>query len=275
MIEPNCRLSITRQCRLLGLSRSWVYHREQPADEATLGLMRVLDALHLDYPWMGSRSLRCQLREQGLLVSRSRVRRLMRLMGITAVYRKPHTTIAAQGHKVYPYLLGRMAIDRPNQVWAADMTYIPMARGFVYLVAIMDWHSRRVLAWRLSNTMTSDFCVEALEEAWARYGHPEIFNTDQGSQFTSEAFTGVLKAAGVAISMDGKGRWMNNVFIERLWRSVKYEEVYLHAYASVAEARTGLDRYFRFYKIKRTHQSLAERTPDAVYFNWNELRKTA
>ena len=224
---------------------------------------------------MGSRSLRDQLQLRGFSVSRDRVRRLMRKIGIRAIYRKPRTTIPEKGHKVYPYLLAGLTIDRPNQAWAAEITYLPMARGFVYLVAIMDWHSRRVLSWRLSNTMTADFCVEALEEALSRYGTPDIFNTDQGSQFTSSAFTDVLKASGVAISMDGKGRWMDNVFIERLWRSVKYEEVYLRAYDTVAHARAGLDRYFAFYNARRTHQALDRRTPDEVYFKIEGLREAA
>ncbi len=275
MIEPNHRLSIARQCRLLSLPRSSFYHRALPTPDTELELMRHIDALHMDHPWMGSRSLRDQLQRLGFSLCRDRVRRLMRKAGIGAVYRKPRTTIPAQGHKIYPYLLGGMSIELPNQVWAADITYLPMARGFLYLVAIMDWHSRRVLSWRLSNTMTADFCVEALEEALSRHGPPQIFNTDQGSQFTSEAFTAVLKANEVAISMDGKGRWMDNVFIERLWRSVKYEEVYLRAYDSVAEARLGLKRYFRFYNTRRTHQSLDRQTPDEVYFRCDGLREAA
>jgi len=275
MIKSGHRLSVTSQCRLLSLPRSTFYHRAQPTPARELELMRRLDELHLQFPWMGSRSLRDQLGRAGFAVSRDRVRRLMRRIGIRAVYRRPRTTIPEQGHRIYPYLLGGLSIDRPNQVWAADITYLPMARGFVYLVAIMDWHSRRVLSWRLSNTMTADFCVEALEEALARYGRPEIFNTDQGSQFTSSAFTEVLQAAGVAISMDGKGRWLDNVFIERLWRSVKYEEVYLRAYDTVAHARDGLKRYFAFYNARRTHQSLDRRTPDEVYFQTDGLWEAA
>lgn len=275
MIEPGHELSLIRQCGLLTLARSSVYYRPTPTPEEELRLMRELDELHLEHPWMGSRSLRDQLRRRGLPVGRDRVRRLMRKIGIRAVYRPPRTTIPAQGHKIYPYLLSGLNIDRPNQVWAADITYIPMARGFVYLVAIMDWHSRRVLSWRLSNTLTPDFCVEALEDALARHGSPEIFNSDQGSQFTSEGFTNVLKAAGAKISMDGKGRWIDNVFIERLWRSVKYEEVYLRAYDNVPKARASLGRYFSFYNSRRTHQTLASCTPDEVYFKNGGLGEAA
>jgi len=275
MIERESDLSVGRQCELLGLTRSAVYYQPKATPAAELVLLRRLDELHLEFPWMGSRSLRDQLVAMGFSVGRDRVRRLMRKAGIRAVYRRPRTTIPAQGHKIYPYLLSGLLIDRPNQVWAADITYIPMARGFVYLVAIMDWHSRRVLSTRLSNTMSADFCVEALEEALALYGPPEIFNTDQGSQFTGKEFIGVLEGAGIKISMDGKGRWLDNVFIERLWRSVKYEEVYLRAYDTVAEARAGLKRYFSFYNSRRTHQSLDRRTPDQVYFQTHGLREAA
>jgi putative transposase len=275
MIERDSDLSVSRQCELLGLTRSSVYYQPKATPPAELSLLRRLDELHLEFPWMGSRSLRDQLVAMGFSVSRDRVRRLMRKAGIRAVYRRPRTTIPAQGHKVYPYLLGGLVIDRPNQVWAADITYIPMARGFVYLVAIMDWYSRRVLSFRLSNTMSADFCVEALEEALALYGPPEIFNTDQGSQFTGKDFIGVLEDAGIKISMDGKGRWLDNVFIERLWRSVKYEEVYLRAYDTVAEARAGLRKYFGFYNSRRTHQSLDRQTPDQVYFRIHGLREAA
>ena len=275
MIEPSHPLSVTRQCGLLALPRSTYYHRPKATPPETLSLMRRIDELHLEHPWMGSRSLRDQLQRAGISISRDRVRRLMRVMGIHALYRKPRTTIPQQGHKIYPYLLGGLIIDRPNQVWAADITYLPMARGFLYLVAIMDWHSRRVLAWRISNTMTSDFCIEALQEALRRHGSPQIFNTDQGSQFTSEAFTAVLKDASIDISMDGKGRWLDNVFVERLWRSVKYEEVYLHAYETVADVRAGLNRYFRFYNSERTHQGLGRLTPDEVYFTDAGLGKAA
>ncbi len=275
MIERGHRLSVARQCELLALPRSTFYYQPAATSVEELGLMRRIDELHLAYPWMGSRSLRDQLNRAGLPISRDRVRRLMRKMDIHAVYRRPRTTIPAPGHKVYPYLLRDRIIDRPDQVWCADVTYIPMARGFLYLVAVMDWHSRKVLAWRLSNTMTADFCVEALQEALARFGTPGIFNTDQGSQFTSAAFTGILNAAGVTISMDGKGRWMDNVFIERLWRTIKYEEVYLRAYDTVAEAQTGIGRYIDFYNGARTHQALGRRTPDEVYYQPNGLRKAA
>jgi putative transposase len=275
MIARDHRLSVARQCELLALPRSTFYHQPAGVAARDLALMRWLDELHLEHPWMGSRSLRDQLHRAGYSLGRDRVRRLMRKMGIHALYRKPRTTIPEQGHKVYPYRLRGLAIDRPNQVWAADISYVPMARGFLYLVAIMDWHSRKVLSWRLSNTLATDFCVEALEEALSRYGPPEIFNTDQGSQFTSEAFTGTLRSAGVAISMDGKGRWVDNVFIERLWRSVKYEEIYLRAYDTVAHATAGLGRYFDFYNVRRTHQALGRLTPDEVFFQTDGLRKAA
>jgi putative transposase len=275
MIDREHRLSVAHQCELLALSRSTLYYRPVAAPPEELALMRRLDALHLAHPWMGSRCIRDQLIRAAIPISRDRVRRLMRKMGIHAIYRKPRTTIPEQGHKVYPYLLTKLVIERPNQVWAADVTYIPMARGFLYLVAVMDWYSRKVLAWRLSNTMTADFCVEALEEALARFGPPEIFNTDQGSQFTSQAFTGTLKTAGVAISMDGKGRWQAFVFIERLWRTVKYEEIYLRAYDTVTGASAGIGWYLDFYNARRTHQALGRLTPDEVYFQSNGLRKAA
>lgn len=275
MIEHGGELSVTRQCQLLELPRSTVYHRPQPEATRDLELMGRIDELHMVWPWMGSRSIRDQLVRAGFPICRDRVRRLMRKMGIHAVYRRPRTSIPAPGHKIYPYLLKDLIIDRPNQVWCADITYLPMARGFLYLVAIMDWHSRKVLAWRLSNTMTADFCVEALDEALRRFGTPEIFNTDQGSQFTGADFIDRLKAANIRISMDGKGRWLDNVFIERLWRSVKYEEVYLRAYESGAHARAGLTRYFGFYNTTRTHQALGGQTPDEVYFQTSGLREAA
>lgn len=273
MIERGGGLSVARQCELLALPRSTFYYQPAVASAAELELMRRIDELHLAFPWMGSRSLRDQLNRAGIALCRDKVRRLMRKMGIHALYRRPRTTIPEPAHKVYPYLLGERHIERPDQVWCADVTYIPMARGFLYLVAVMDWHSRKVLAWRLSNTLTAAFCVEALQEALARFGKPDIFNTDQGSQFTSEAWTSLLKAAGVAISMDGKGRWMDNVFIERLWRTIKYEEVYLRAYDTVAEARAGIGRYLAFYNASRTHQALGRQTPDEVYYHG--LRKAA
>jgi len=228
--------------------------------------MRRMDELHLEFPFAGSRMLRDLLRQEGFAVGRERISRLMRLMGIQAIYHKPKTSNRHPSHPVYPYLLRKMVIDRPNQVWATDITYIPMRRGFVYLCAVMDWASRRVLAWKLSNTLTTDFCVEAVQEAIDRHGTPEIFNTDQGSQFTSLEFTGLLQEHKIKISMDGRGAWRDNVFIERLWRSVKYDEVYLHAYSSVMEARQGLDRYFRFYNQRRPHTALDKKTPDEFYF---------
>ena len=265
MITKECDLPITRQCKLLSLNRSTVYYPHQKESESDLILMRRIDEMHLKRPFYGSRRIRDWLHDEGHDVNRKRVQRLMRQMGITALYPKRRTSKPGKGHKIFPYLLRNLVIDRPNQVWATDISYIPMAKGFVYLVAIMDWHSRKVLSWRLSNTMDSDFCVGALEEALSRYGRPEIFNTDQGAQFTSDAFTGVLKEAGIDISMDGKGRWIDNVFIERLWRSVKYEEVYLKAYETVAEARAGIGTYFQFYNSERRHQSMNRKTPDQVY----------
>jgi putative transposase len=232
-----------------------------------LEIMRRLDELHLEYPFAGSRMLRDLLRQEGFVIGRLRVASLMKRMAIDAIYRRPNTSKSAPGHKVYPYLLRKLAITRPNQVWATDISYIPMARGFVYLVAIVDWFSRKVLAWRVSISMDVSFCIEALEEALSRYGKPEIFNTDQGSQFTSIAFTSVLQRSGIAISMDGRGAWRDNVIVERLWRSVKYEEVYLRAYGAVSEARTSIGRYFEFYNGKRPHSSLGARTPDQMYFD--------
>lgn len=266
MIERGAELPVARQAKLLSLSRSSVYYQPRPLPERDLKLMRRLDELHLQMPFYGARKLTAQLRREGHDVGRRHVATLMRRMGIEALYRKRRTSIPARGATVYPYLLTDLAIERPNQVWASDITYLPMAHGFLYLVAILDVYSRKVLAWRLSNTMTADFCVEALEEALARYGTPEIFNTDQGSQLTCEDWIAPLKAAGVAISMDGKGRWIDNVFIERLWRSVKYEEVYLRAYANGSEARASLARYFVLYNERRLHESLDYTTPDEVYF---------
>jgi len=270
MIQTDQTIPKTKKCRLLEISRSSVYYEPKRAetDAEELALCRLLDELHIQHPWMGARSLRDQVnRRVDYTVNRKRIQRLMRLMGIHSVYAKPRTSIPGKGHKIYPYLLRHLNIDRPNQVWAADITYIPMERGFVYLVAIMDWHSRKVLSWKLSNSMDASFCVEALEEALARYGKPEIFNTDQGSQFTCDDFTKVLKDADIKISMDGKGRWVDNVFIERLWRSLKYEEVYLKAYESVRAARESIKTYLTFYNSERTHQSLVKLTPDEVYFS--------
>jgi len=267
MISPGEKLSLSRQARLLGICRSSLYYLRRPVSEADLQLMRQIDELHLEYPFAGSRLLRDLLAQRGVQTGCRHIRTLMRRMAIEALYRKPNTSKPAPGHKIYPYLLRGLAITRPNQVWATDITYIPMARGFVYLAAVVDWFSRRVLSWRLSITLGVSFCIEALEEALSKYGKPEIFNTDQGSQFTSEAFTGRLKKEGIEISMDGKGRWCDNVFVERLWRSLKYEHVYLHAYESVGEARSKIGRYLEFYNSNRPHSSLGAQTPEQVYFH--------
>jgi putative transposase len=263
MIDPEHDLPIKQQAVVLGISRSSVYYGPRPISGEDLWLMRRIDELHLNYPFAGSRMLRDLLGQQGLEVGRRHIRTLMKRMCIEAIYRRPNTSKPAPGQRIYPYLLRGLAVTRPNQVWAMDITYIPMARGFVYLAAVVDWFSRRVLAWRLSITMD----IEALEEALSRNEKPEIFNTDQGSQFTSEAFTGRLKENGIAISMDGKGRWRDNVFVERVWKSIKYEEVYLHAYESVHAARTSIGRYLEFYNAVRPHSSLKAKTPDQVYFN--------
>jgi putative transposase len=267
MIDRTHRLSVGRQAKALGISRGSVYYLPQPTSDADLALMRRMDELHLDHPFAGSRILQGMLKAEGYEVGRLHVATLMKRMGIEALYRRPKTTTPAAGHKVYPYLLRKLAVTRPNQVWAMDITYVPMARGFVYLAAVIDWYSRRVLAWRLSITLSADFCIEALEEALARHGRPDIFNTDQGSQFTSIDFTKVLKAARIAISMDGKGAWRDNIFVERLWRTIKYEEVYLRAYASVAEARASIGRYLVFYNGRRPHSSHGGQTPDQAYLN--------
>jgi len=259
-------LPVSQQCRLLAVSRSSVYRRPAEVGDEDRTIMALIDRQYLARPYYGSRRMAAWLATQGHLVNRKRVQRLMRLMGLVAIYQRPNTSKAAAEHKIYPYLLGGIAIERVNQVWCSDVTYIPMAKGFLYLVVVMDWVSRAVLAWRLSNTLGADFCVEALEEALSRYGPPEIFNTDQGSQFTSQDFTGVLLDNAIAISMDGRGAWRDNVFVERLWRSVKYEEVYLRAYDSVGEARAALGRYLDFYNRKRPHSSLDARTPDHAYF---------
>ncbi|NEI52869.1 IS3 family transposase [Rhizobium leguminosarum] len=267
MIDREHKLSVARQAKLLGFSRGSVYYLPRPVSDGDLALMRRIDELHLDYPFAGSRMLQGLLRGEGLETGRLHVATLMKKMGIEAIYRRPNTSKPAPGHKIYPYLLRKLAVTRPNQVWAMDLTYIPMARGFVYLCAVVDWFSRRVLSWRLSITMEAAFCIEAVEEALVRYGKPDIFNTDQGSQFTSMDFTAVLKKAEIAISMDGKGAWRDNVFVERLWRSIKYEEVYLHAYKTVSEARVGIGRYLTFYNSRRPHSSLDRQTPDQTYFN--------
>lgn len=265
MIEPENEMSVRRQCEVLRLCRSGLYYTPEPTSEEQLALMKRIDEMHLKRPFYGSRKLTHALRNEGHEVNRKRVQRLMQRMRITAVVPGPNTSRSTPEHPKYPYLLRHLRITRVNQVWATDITYIPMAHGFVYLVAIMDWYSRRVLAWRVSTTLETEFCIEALQEALKRYGKPEIFNTDQGSQFTDARFTGVLRNAGIKISMDGKGRYLDNIFIERLWRSVKYEEVYLHAYDDVNEARSGLDAYMRFYNEERTHQSLGYQTPADFY----------
>jgi len=275
MIDRKHRLPLVRQAVLVGLSRGAIYYEPKPLPERDLKLMRRIDELHLEYPFAGSRMLRDLLNQEGHQLGRKHVTTLMKRMGIEAMYRKKNTSRPHPDHVVYPYLLRKLQIDRPNQVWAADITYIPMARGFVYLIAVIDWFTRKVLSWRVSNTLTTDFCVEALEEALAKYGTPEIFNTDQGCQFTSLEFTQVLKDHGIRISMDGKGRWRDNVFVERLWKSVKYEEVYLRAYDTVSDARASLHRYFTFYNTRRPHKALDRRTPDAVYFESLPLAQAA
>ena len=267
MIDRKHKLSITRQAKALRISRGSVYYRPRPVSDADLVLMRRIDELHLDYPFAGSRMLRGLLVGEGYKTGRLHVRTLMKRMGIEAIYRRPNTSKPAPGHKIYPYLLRKLPVTRPNQVWAMDITYIPMARGFVYLAAVVDWFTRRVLAWRLSITLEVGFCIEAVKDALARYSKPDIFNTDQGSQFTSIDFIRMLKDARIAISMDGKGSWRDNVFVERLWRTIKYEEVYLHAYCSVPEARKAIGKYLIFYNSKRPHSSLDGQTPDQVYFN--------
>ena len=267
MIDRAHKLPIQQQAKVLKISRSSVYYAPRPVSATDLMLMRRIDELHLNYPFAGSRMLRDMLSQQGLEVGRRHVRTLMRKMAIEAIYRRPSTSKPAPGHHIYPYLLRGVAVTRPNQVWAMDLTYIPMARGFVYLAAVVDWFSRRVLSWRVSITMETSFCLEALEEALSKNEKPEIFNTDQGAQFTSVAFTGRLKEESIRISMDGKGRWCDNVFVERLWRSLKYEHVYLHAYASVAEARSQIGGYLEFFNAARPHSSLKGQTPDQVYFH--------
>ncbi len=253
------------QCELLSVNRSSLYYEPVGSDDEELGIMRQIDELHLKHPFFGSRKIAQTLKAKGTVINRKRTQRLMRLMGLESVAPKPNTSKPAPEHPVYPYLLRGLSISRPNQVWATDITYIPMAHGFAYLVAIIDWYSRRVLAWRLSNTLDPGFCVEALEEALGRFGTPEIFNTDQGSQFTSADFTDVLRARGIKISMDGKGRYTDNIFVERLWRSLKYEEVYLNPYDSLVEARDGIGRYFRFFNDERPHAALGYQTPAAFY----------
>jgi putative transposase len=275
MIDREHNLPITKQADVLRISRGSVYYLPRPVPEADLAIMRRLDRLHLESPFAGSRMLRGLLVAEGCKIGRRHVKTLMKRMGIEALYRRPRTTKPGPGHKIYPYLLRATAVTRPNQVWAMDITYIPMARGFVYLAVVLDWFSRRVLSWRLSITMEAAFCVETLEDALARHGKPDIFNTDQGSQFTGSAFTGVLANNDIAISMDGKGAWRDNVFVERLWRSVKYEEVYLKAYDSVSEARSSIGKYLDFYNGRRPHSSLDGTTPDQAYFDELPFRLAA
>ena len=275
MIMREHELSITKQAKALRISRGSVYYLPRPVSATDLEVMRHLDRLHLEFPFAGSRMLRGLLAAEGCKVGRRHVKTLMKRMGIEALYRRPRTTKPEPGHKIYPYLLRGMEIVRQNQVWAMDITYVPMARGFVYLAVVLDWFSRRVLSWRVSITMEAAFCVETLEDALARHGKPDIFNTDQGSQFTGAAFTGALTDNGIAISMDGKGAWRDNVFVERLWRSIKYEEVYLRAYDSVSEARASIGRYLNFYNGRRPHSSLDGVTPDQAYFNSLPLRLAA
>ena len=275
MIDRDHKLPITRQVKILDISRGTAYYQPKPVSPRDQVLMNRIDRLHLELPFAGARMLRDLLRQEGHKVGRKHVSTLMKRMGVEALYRKPKTTKRNPEHKVYPYLLRNLSVARANQVWAMDITYIPMARGFVYLAAVLDWHSRRVLAWKVSNTMDVHFCLEAVEEAIENYGTPEIMNTDQGSQFTSLAFTKLLKDNDIRISMDGKGAWRDNVFVERLWRSVKYEEVYLHAYDSVSATRAGLDRYFQFYNCRRPHSRLDRQTPDQVYFESLPQKKAA
>lgn len=274
MIKPDAQIPIVDQCRLLGLPRSTFYYRGKPENPAELRLMLEIDKIHLDWPFYGSRKIHVELVNRGFLISRGKVRRLMRRMGLEAIYRKPRTSLAKPGNHIYPFLLKDIKIERPNQAWAADISYLPMAQGFAYLMAIIDLHSRKVMAWRLSNTLDTTFCLEALDEAIHHFGPPEIFNTDQGCQFTSDTFTSALKANNVKISMDGKGRWIDNVFIERLWRSIKYEEVYLKAYQNLREARQSLGNYLEFYNQNRVHQHLDYQTPDEVYYG-NPVQKLA
>jgi putative transposase len=275
MIDRDHPLPVTRQAKAVGISRGSVYYLPRPVSPADLELMRRIDRLHLAHPFAGSRMLRDLLHQDGIEVGRRHVSTLMARMGIEALYRKPNTSRRHPQHRIYPYLLRGLSVTTPNQVWAMDITYIPMAKGFVYLAVVLDWYARRVLAWRVSITMDTAFCLDALEEALQRHGAPQIFNTDQGSQFTSEAFTGVLKHHGIRISMDGKGSWRANVFVERLWKSVKYEEVYLNAYESVSAAKAGIAKYFAFYNTRRPHSRLDRHTPDQVYFNSLPLPRAA
>ncbi len=275
MIAPTHRLPVVRQCKLLELSRSTAYYRPRQESEENLAVMKEIDRLYMERPTSGSRTIKSKLQAKGICIAISRVVRLMRLMGLGAIYPKRRTSSPGEGHKIYPYLPRTLKVTRPREVYAADITYIPMAKDFLYLVAVIDWHSRKAPAHRLSNTLDASFCVEATEEAMVRYGAPEVFNTDQGAQFTSGAFTGALKAHGVRISMDGKGRWLDNVYVERLWRSLKQEEVYRRAYGTVTEARKGIADYLRYFNEERPHQGLDNRTPDDVFYKRKPLPKAA
>jgi putative transposase len=275
MIDRTHRLAVARQSELLNISRGAVYYRPRPVPASDLAIMRRMDELHLEHPFAGSRMLRDFLNREGIVIGRRHVATLMKRMGIEAIYRKPNTSKPAPGHKIHPYLLRNVAVVRPNQVWAMDITYVPMAHGFVYLAVVLDWFSRRVLSHRLSITMEASFCIKAVEEALAHYSKPDIFNTDQGSQFTCVDFVDVLSSNGIAISMDGRGSWRDNVFVERLWRTIKYEEVYLRAYETVSEARASIARYLDFYNRRRPHSSLDRRTPDEAYFDQPTLRAAA
>lgn len=275
MINRDHKLPLTRQAELLNISRGAIYYKSRDVSAADLNIMRRLDALHLDYPFAGSRMLRDMLVREGVSIGRRHVRTLMKKMGIEAIYRRPNTSKATPGHKIYPYLLRGLKIDRANQVWAMDITYIPMTRGFIYLAAVVDVFSRRVLSHRISITLETEFCIEALQDALARYGKPEIFNTDQGSQFTSSDFIDILDSHEISISMDGKGAWRDNVFVERLWRSIKYEEIYLKAYQSVSEARASIGHYLQFYNTLRPHSALDRRTPDEAYFGARDIAMAA
>ena len=275
MIDREHALPVAKQAKVLKISRGCVYYSPRPVSERDLKLMRRIDELHMSYPFAGSRMMQGLLKQEGFEIGRKHTATLMKKMGIEALYRRPNTSKPEPGHKIYPYLLRQMKVERSNQVWAMDITYIPMAKGFVYLAAVIDWFTRRVLAWRVSITMETAFCVEALEEALEKYQNPDIFNTDQGSQFTSHAFTSVLQNRNIAVSMDGRGAWRDNVFVERLWRPVKYEEVYIKAYTSVTEARASLGCYFTFYNTRRPHQGLDGRTPDQAYFTPLQLPAAA
>lgn len=275
MITMNHALPVTRQCKILDLSRSSLYYQKVGCNVYELNMMSLIDEIHLRYPFFGSRRISDELLDNGFHASRGRVSNLMKKMGIEALYRKPRLSKPDPGHRTYPYLLNKLTIDRANQVWATDITYIPLSKGYVYLAAIMDWASRKVLSWRLSNTLDTSFCLAALTEAIERYGCPEIFNSDQGCQFTSEAFTAKLKCHGIRISMDGRGRWRDNIFIERLWRSVKYEEVYLKAYESIVVAREELRNYFEFYNKQRRHQGLGKKSPEEIYWGTLQQEKAA